>query len=73
MGHWEDFTAELNIVEAKYWKHFRHNRLSDEYILTEDEFQQLSFVFTPESELPAEIKLECLQIFEKYKSSQLSA
>ena len=73
MGLWKDFLNELAIIETKYWRHFRHSRLSDHYTLNEDENRQLRFAFKSDSDLSSEIKKECLKLFRKSQSSQRMA
>jgi hypothetical protein len=73
MGHWEDFLTELDIIEAKYWQHFRVNKLSDHYLLNEDENNSLRFAFKKDSDLSSDIKEECMELFKKYKSSRRMA
>ncbi len=73
MGHWEDFLNELSVIETKYWRHFKHSKLKDHYILIEDENQALRFGFREDSDLSSEIKNECLELFKKHTSNQRMA
>jgi hypothetical protein len=73
MGQWEDFLNELSVIETKYWRHFRHCKLEDHYILNEDENQALRFAFKADSDLSEDIKKECIDLFRKHKSNQRMA
>jgi hypothetical protein len=68
MKNWEDFIEELDIIEAKYWQHFRASKLCNHYILDEGQNQLLKFAFKKESDLASVIKEECLKLFKKYQS-----
>jgi hypothetical protein len=73
MGHWQEFLTELDIIEAKYWQHFRVSKLTDHYTLNEDENQVLRFAFKADSDLSSDIKQECIELFKKYQSNQRMA
>jgi hypothetical protein len=73
MTAWQNFLSDLALIEAKYWQHFRRSKLSDHYILNEDENEILRFGFKKNSDLPTVIKEECFEIYKRYGSEQQMA
>ena len=59
----EDLIEELGIIEAKHWQYFKNSMLSDDYDLKEDKNHHLTFSFKRDSEIPLDIREECLAIF----------